>query len=117
MKYAVKDAAEKRPGTELLLSFFFNGRGSELQKLPIGLFCLILRQLLEKVPHLPLRLVQAIKRKEESVQNCELNQLFEMFDDSLRSVLEKYTVRIFIDALDECREDSVYEVVNLLQGL
>lgn len=50
VKYA-KDALPPIYGKEtLVFSFFFHGRGRELQKTPIGLFQCLLHQLLKRVP-------------------------------------------------------------------
>ena len=49
LKYAFK--AAKRNGEGLILaSFFFHGRGSLVQKSPLGLFRSLLHQILQQVP-------------------------------------------------------------------
>src|ERR1700730_14373799 len=68
MKYAFrqfKTIAEKTSTGEILVSFFFHGRGSELQNSLLGLFRSILHQLLEEVPHLLSSLVHASKKAGE----------------------------------------------------
>ncbi|UPL04109.1 hypothetical protein LCI18_015043 [Fusarium solani-melongenae] len=113
----------------LILSFFFHGRGSELQKTPLGLFRSLLHQLLR----------QASKALEDKdllsifQQRCETigkpgekwqwhpSELPRLFESSLPKVLETYLVWLFVDALDECGKENAVKLVkvfkSLLQGL
>ncbi|RYC80572.1 hypothetical protein BFJ63_vAg16546 [Fusarium oxysporum f. sp. narcissi] len=111
----------------LILSFFFHGRGTELQKTPLGLFRSLLHQLLCQVPEALTDLVTTFQQRCETVGKpgekwqwhpCELPRFFEL---SLPKVLEARPVWLFVDALDECGQKNAVQLVrefkSLLQGL
>ncbi|KAG8409181.1 hypothetical protein J3459_017669 [Metarhizium acridum] len=68
LRYALKKAAG-RPGTgdnPLILSFFFHGRGTELQKTPLGFYRSLLYQLRE-MPDALSDVVDTFKQRCETV--------------------------------------------------
>ncbi|PPJ50689.1 hypothetical protein CBER1_07709 [Cercospora berteroae] len=90
------------------LHFYFNARGEQLEKFFMGLYRSLLVQLVDLAP--------------ESAH--ELNALAIPFDLSqLQSVLTSVILNIdrqiwlFIDALDECREGDVRDLIDFLDGL
>jgi ankyrin repeat protein/nucleoside-triphosphatase THEP1 len=119
IKHTVRNYEKVRPSEDLLVSFFFHGRGSELQKSPLGLFRSILYQLLKLVPNMLSGVVQAFKdESERRVEKVwQLSELVELFETSLAKILRKYVLRIFIDALDECGEEAAKKVVSNLQDI
>ena len=124
LKYALQNIAQIEPAARvLLISFFFHGRGTELQKTPLGLFRSILHQLLEKAPGLLSNLVQHFKNKRNTKGtpgedwDWHLAELEDIIKASLPKVLGKYSIRIFVDALDECQEEAAIEVVEKLRNL
>ncbi|KAH8744343.1 Het-eN, partial [Hyaloscypha sp. PMI_1271] len=103
----------------LALSFFFHGRGVELERTPLGLFRSLLHQVLRQVPDALPDLVSTFQARCESEgepgrewqwHQIEL-QLF--FESSLLTVLETRSVWLFVDALDESGEENA---VNLVQN-
>ncbi|KAH7112235.1 hypothetical protein B0J13DRAFT_659322 [Dactylonectria estremocensis] len=91
----------------LILSFFFHGRGSELQKTPLGLFRSLLHQLLRQLP--------------EALTDLHPRELPRLLESSLPKVLGTRPVWLFVDALDECGQKNAGKLVrvfkSLLQGL
>jgi hypothetical protein len=111
------------PNKVLLISFFFHGRGTELQKTPLGLFRTILHQLLAKAPSSFSDLVQTFKERCDTMGNpgekwnWRLAELQDIIEASLPKILGKYSIRIFVDALDECQREAAIEVVKRFQNL
>ncbi|KAF4338216.1 ankyrin repeat-containing protein [Fusarium beomiforme] len=110
-----------------ILSFFFHGRGSELQKTPLGLFRSLLHQLLRQFPETLSDLVDTFQQRCEFVGKpgeqwqWHLHELQRFFKSSLLKVLETRPLWLFVDALDECGKESGVRLVRefkvLLQGL
>ncbi|SCO78519.1 uncharacterized protein FRV6_02732 [Fusarium oxysporum] len=107
----------------LILSFFFHGRGSELQKTPLGLFQSLLHQLLRHVPKALTDLVDTFQQRCETAGKPgeqwrwhprELHQFFEL---SLLKVLETRPVWLFVDALDECGKENAVELADKFHSL
>lgn len=123
MKYAL-DALPSLYGTDTLaISFYFHGRGHELQKNPIGLFRSLLHQLLKRVPGALPDLIHHFedKRKTEGEPGekwqWHLQSLQAFLKSSLPRILKKFPVMLFIDALDECGENSAVELIGFLKRL
>jgi hypothetical protein len=90
------------------LYFYFNARGAQLERSFLGLYRSLLVQLIDSVPELA----------------HELDALDTHFDvPKLQSVLSsailslRTQVWLFVDALDECREGDVRELIEFLVGL
>ncbi|KAH7228874.1 hypothetical protein BKA60DRAFT_590008 [Fusarium oxysporum] len=111
----------------LILSFFFHGRGSELQKAPLGLFRSLLHQLLLQISEELTDLVAIFQQRCESIGKpgeqwqWHPRELLRFFESSLLNVLRTRPVWLFVDALDECGQKNAVELVrdfkSLLRGL
>ncbi|KAJ4100681.1 hypothetical protein NW761_003667 [Fusarium oxysporum] len=111
----------------LIVSFFFHGRGSELQKTPLGFFRSLLYQLLRQVPEALTDLIDTFQQRCESVGKpgeewqWHPRELPRLFESSLLKVLRTCPVWLFVDALDECGQRNAVKLVrefkSLLQGL
>ncbi|EXL65836.1 hypothetical protein FOPG_17959 [Fusarium oxysporum f. sp. conglutinans race 2 54008] len=111
----------------LIVSFFFHGRGSELQKTPMGLFRSLLYQLLRQVPEALTYIMDTFQQRCETVGKpgekwqWHPRELPRFFESSLPKVLEARPVWLFVDALDECGQRNAVKLVrefkSLLQGL
>ncbi|KAM6529650.1 hypothetical protein FALCPG4_007779 [Fusarium falciforme] len=110
----------------LILSFFFHGRGTELQRTPLGLFRSLLHQL-RKVSDALSDIVDTFQQRCETVGKpgeewqWHPRELQRFFESSLLKVLKTRLVWLFVDALDECGQKNavnlVQEFKSLLQGL
>ncbi|KAM5349335.1 hypothetical protein ACJ41O_005840 [Fusarium nematophilum] len=113
--------------SDLILSFFFHGRGANLQRTPLGLFQSLLHQLLCKVPDALQDLVATFQQRCETVGKpgekwqWHPRELPRLFESSLPKILRTRPVWLFIDALDECGQKNAVKLVrefkSLLQGL
>ncbi|RYO94460.1 hypothetical protein DL762_000556 [Monosporascus cannonballus] len=129
LQYALKNVmvASNTGDRALVLSFFFHGRGAELQKTPLGLFRSLLHQLLSQVPDALSDLVKIFQERREKMGEpgekwkWHLRELHDSFESLLPKVLERRPVWLFVDALDECGEEDAVRLAlefrSLLNGL
>ncbi|KAK2933588.1 Ankyrin repeat [Fusarium oxysporum f. sp. vasinfectum] len=123
MKYAL-DALPSIYGTDTLaISFFFHGRGHELQRTPVGLFRSLLHQLLKRVPGAVPDLINHFEGKQTTEGEFgekwqwHLQPLQALLKSSLPRILKRFPVMLFIDALDECGEQPAVELIGHLKHL
>ncbi|KAK2595146.1 hypothetical protein QQS21_007106 [Conoideocrella luteorostrata] len=121
--------AEKLPGiseSTLILSFFFHGRGTELQRSPLGLF----RSLLFQLKEVNGALSEAVDTFQYRCKNIgkpgkawqwHLRDVQDFFKSSLMKALQTQPICLLIDALDECGKESAIRLIEvfklLLEGL
>ncbi|KAK3371759.1 hypothetical protein B0T24DRAFT_579192, partial [Lasiosphaeria ovina] len=121
LKYAL-DKYETRDGA-LVLSFFFHGRGDELQRTPLGLWRSLLHQVLRQAPGALQDLVDEFetKRKQNGKPgegwHWHEEELWPFFKSSLSKVLKTRPVWLFIDALDECGKENAVRLVGIFKSL
>jgi ankyrin repeat protein len=121
LKYALENHAAKQG--ELILSFFFHGRGDKLQRSPFGCFRSLLHQVLGKTPHALLDLVHTFDKRCKEVGEFDVKwqwhpeELGRFFESSLPRVLKTRSVWLFIDALDECGKGDAVKLVQRFKSL
>lgn len=108
MKVAVQYA--RQPGKcscSIVLEFYFNARGSAIERSPLGLFRSLLCQLLSEIRPFPEDLLSYFQAKEANRQQWkwELEDVKRSFFDLLKRCKYK-NIKILIDAKDECDEDE-----------
>lgn len=114
---------QHEPPTHTIASFFFHGRGSNMQQSLLGLFRSILHQLSLTLPQLASKLTAIfLDRKSRmgtvgSSWDWTAAELQEIFSDHLRTASLERRTWIFLDALDEAGETVALELVSLLQDL
>ena len=103
----------------IVMSFFFNARGGDLEKSTPGLYRSLLLQLLEKAPETHNILdfygtfgFNAIKETD----GWPNEMLREAFTRATQKLGEKRLV-CYIDALDECPEDDVRDMISFFEEL
>ncbi|UPK94202.1 hypothetical protein LCI18_005137 [Fusarium solani-melongenae] len=117
MKFIYREMKTKRsPGDAITASFFFYARGEDLEKSIQGMYRSLLLQLLEGYPDL-----QNVLDDAEFIPRCQtgcppLNVLKDLFHNAV-SNLGQRTFTCFIDALDECDEQQVMEMVCYFEEL
>jgi AAA ATPase domain len=120
MKEAFRRTEKSMGGTSTTTAgFFFNARGTEqLEKTPLGLFRSVLHQVLQQDLRTLARLAVAYQRKKQ------FNRTLSWYRDELQNFLmETYTTAdsrpsiIFIDALDECDENEVRDLIDFFRTL
>jgi hypothetical protein len=111
MKLAVKHA-DQEFSNDLRISFFFNAKGTFLEKSLEGMYRTLLYQLLVQCPELE-RVFhgRTLNPTTWSVELLEAN-----FRDSVLQ-LESKQLTCHIDALDECEESDVRGLVEFFEGL
>ncbi|KAL8402589.1 hypothetical protein RB596_009093 [Gaeumannomyces avenae] len=123
LKYAL-DSRERMPGPrDLILSFFFHGRGDELQRTSLGLYRSLLHQVLSQVPDALPDFVDTFEKncKEMGKPGDEwqwhLQELQRFFELSLPKVLKTRQVWLFVDALDECSKENAVDLAEWFESL
>lgn len=108
--------------TALILSFFFHGRGTELQKTPLGLFQSLLYQL-SQVSDALSDLVATFQQRCETVGKPDEKwqwhprELQRFFESSLLNILRTRPVWLFVDALDECGKENAVKLVEDFESM
>lgn len=110
MKYAL-DIAQKRDDGNIIASFFFNARGQPLEKSAEGMYRSLLRQVLSKLPHL------YSDRSHIKQQIWSVETLQTMLQTSVLALKPEEHLVLYIDALDECVQDEVRDVVGDFEEL
>ena len=126
LKYALQTLERKEPSLPnklSTLSFFFHGRGAEIQRNTLGFFRSLLFQLLERFPSPFSDVVRIFKDRCDKIGkpgnkwNWHPQELQDLLKASLPKVLEKCPILIMVDALDECGEKEAVKLVGCFQRL
>lgn len=98
-------------------SFFFNARGDILEKSVIGMYRSLLLQLLEGFPDLQTVLNDPDLIPTQGQNSCpSLNVLKDLLHKAV-SLLGQRSFTCFIDALDECDEQQVRDMIEYFEDL
>jgi ankyrin repeat protein len=123
MKFAVTEM-HRRKSRELVTSFFIHGRGSLLQKTPLGVFRALLNSVLKFFPEYLSRLTERFEDQERRLGSYQdgrwewdVNELRELMTEILTKGTKNKPLVIFIDALDECGEDYAKFLLVYFRGL
>jgi ankyrin repeat protein len=110
MKWAFQYAQKSR-GDDTLISFFFNARGEGLEKSTEGMYRSLLAQLLEKVPEL-----QSVLDKQRQRDSWPVGMLSGLFREAVMA-LGNDRLTCYIDALDECGEAEIRNMIEVFEEL
>ncbi|KAK5626777.1 hypothetical protein RRF57_002492 [Xylaria bambusicola] len=115
MKYLYQNAI--RAKSRLVLKFFFNARGNMLEYSTEGLYRSLLWQLLAELPasrvNSPaLRHLCAL----DGSTSWPIETLKEAFNTALMNA-SSHEVYCFVDALDECAEDAVRDMISFFEDI
>ncbi|KAI5920506.1 hypothetical protein F4810DRAFT_416062 [Camillea tinctor] len=113
MKYLLGQA--QRAKGLLTLSFFFNARGEMLEKSTCGMYQSLLLQLLEKDRSLQPICCRKVTSHLYSNNEWDLEVLQDLLDIAITN--HSGPLRLFIDALDECDETEVREMLSFFNQL
>ncbi|KAI0478139.1 hypothetical protein F4859DRAFT_478707 [Xylaria cf. heliscus] len=123
LQYALSNAIKMFGDGPLILSFFFHGRGVELQKTPIGFFRSLLHQLLYHVPNSLSELVTMFEKRCKDMGEpnedwkWHSRELLEFIKSSLSTILRDRSVWLFVDALDECGKENAVGLAENFKAL
>ncbi|KAF1998124.1 ankyrin [Amniculicola lignicola CBS 123094] len=112
-----KNSAKSDPNA-LVASFFFNARGEQLERCTTGVYRSLLWQLFEKAPDLQEILGEFDTNTRRIIQSKGWQQ--EILKETLGDVVERLgcrTLQIFIDALDECDDEDVADMISFLEDI
>ncbi|KAK3987982.1 hypothetical protein QBC44DRAFT_111760 [Cladorrhinum sp. PSN332] len=120
MKHAVCKAEDQHRGAQITVaSFFFNARGAaNLEKTPPGLYRSILYQVLSQDTRSLCRLSPVFQRKTAPPTAIRWNK--PELQDLLRKIFAATDAKpaiIFIDAMDECNDNEVRDLVSFFKNL
>ncbi|KAL3296536.1 Pfs domain-containing protein [Colletotrichum asianum] len=106
MKYAFSRAGWKTANNAAVISFFFNARGGSLEKSTEGMHRSLLLQLLEKLPEL-----------QEVLEGASTGGFLRSGSQTWIAKLGQRQVTCFIDALDECDEIEIRQMLDFFEDL
>jgi ankyrin repeat protein len=110
MKWAFQ-YAQKSHEEDTLISFFFNARGEGLERSTEGMYRSLLAQLLEKVPRL-----QSVLDKQRQRDSWPIEMLSGLFHEAIIA-LGNDRLTCYIDALDECSEAEIRNMIEVFEEL
>ncbi|KAK3075879.1 hypothetical protein LTR53_000453 [Teratosphaeriaceae sp. CCFEE 6253] len=115
MKSAHAQAVKQRHQEETIVSFFFNARGGELEESIVGMYRSILFGILSSAEDL-----QQLLDLPMSQQGGSAVWTVDSLQTLLSAVVSRLSprrLRCFVDALDECDEDQIREMVDFFEKL
>ena len=114
MKFAYANG-KKIMADAIVISFFFNARGGDLEKSVLGMYRSLLFQLLEKLPDIqdPFKLLGP-SGSDDFDRDIETAKI--LFSCVVKR-LGRHRLTCFIDALDECKEDEARDMVAFFESL
>jgi len=125
LKYSLRTIPTMEPPSwkSSTISFFFHGRGAEIQKTAVGLYRSLLYQLLERFPNAVSNVVRTFESRCAGIGSpgekwkWHVQELRDFVESSLATILEESAIRIFVDALDECGEEEARRLVRGFEHL
>ena len=117
VKFAVSNARKTRAETAII-SFFFNARGEDLEKSTLGMYRSLLYQILNSFPDLQsvLDCLRPNVLREGERYRWEKDDLQNLFTAAIQNLGQR-RLMCFIDALDECEEDQIRDLMAFLEHL
>ena len=118
MKFAFTCANNKAANYTATVSFFFNARGGELEKSTVGMYRSLLHQLLIRMPDLQKLLdnPDLCPQSRSGLPTWDIQTLRHLFSDATAKLGQRQLI-CFIDALDECNELQVEDMVDNFEDL
>ncbi|KAI5460503.1 Pfs, NB-ARC and ankyrin domain protein [Mariannaea sp. PMI_226] len=116
MKFALAHA-RRNMKDKIIVSFFFNARGDDLEKSTTGLYRSMLLQLLEKVPDIQhVFWSLAPESLDGERHHWSVEALKSLLEQAVQG-LGKSQIVCFIDALDECDEEQIRDMISFFEPL
>ncbi|KAL8981159.1 MAG: hypothetical protein Q9205_003973 [Flavoplaca limonia] len=115
LKFAVQSVRKTRT-TAIVICFFFNARGEDLEKSTLGMYRSLLSQLLRAFPDIQDILDNFTTGQDAQTFDWQINSLQILFAAAIRRLGERHLI-CFIDALDESDEDQIRDLVVFLEAL
>jgi ankyrin repeat protein len=115
MKFALANACKTIKAC-ITISFFFNARGEDIEKSTIGTYRSLLLQLLERLPA-PQCVFDSLNLPASSI-STDYRWSVEVLKKLLKQVIQNLgesSVVCFIDALDECEEQQIRDMISFFE--
>jgi ankyrin repeat protein len=117
MKFALM-SARKTMKDSILASFFFNARGGDMEKSTIGAYRSLLLQLLERLPALQSVFSSLGLSTSSSGTDYQWNvESLKMLVEQAIRALGESSVVCFVDALDECEEEQIRDMIQFFEHI
>ena len=113
------DANARKERTEaVVISFFFNARGEDLEKSTLGMYRSLLYQLFKALPDLQVVLDRVGSTLSQDGDSCiwTIDDLQSLFAAAVQKLQQRRLI-CFIDALDECGEDQIRDLLAFIIDL
>jgi hypothetical protein len=118
VKFADTSAVEDMSSDGIIVSFYFNARGTNLEKSTEGLYRSVLCQLMDEVNEAGRAgLARALRPHKCNPDGHWTHAVLQLFFTIIATSLHSRPLVVFIDALDECRDDEVREMLHYLEDL
>jgi ankyrin repeat protein len=125
LKFALSKQRDMPSATDrdLVLCFFFHGRGDALQRAPLGLFRSLLHQILKQIPGALSDLVDSYQEKCREIGDpseawqWHPEELWHFLEASVPRILGARPIWLFVDALDECGEADAVDLAMKFKSL
>jgi ankyrin repeat protein len=116
MKFVYLETKKAKKRSMAVVSFFFNARGDYLERSISGMYRSLLLQLLQEFPDLQSVLdnTDIVPRNQHDCP--DLNVLKELFSNAVMALGQR-CFTCFVDALDECDEMEVRDMVQFFEDL
>ncbi|KAH7115263.1 pfs domain-containing protein [Dendryphion nanum] len=120
MKFVLANAYKMMKG-KIMISFFFNARGEEIEKTTIGTYRSLLLQILKQLPALQkvfeLPGVPELDSSDSNIHHhWEIETLKKLLEQAILGLGESSVV-CFIDALDECDEEQIRDMISFFESV
>lgn len=117
VKYALARMRKEMKST-VIISFLFYARGEALEKSTQGMYRSLLFQLLTAIPGLQRVFISLVSGKQKDSENYEwdVEELKTILAFAIENLGEQH-LTYFINALDECEEDQMRDMVGFLEHL
>ncbi|KAL1862114.1 hypothetical protein Plec18170_000938 [Paecilomyces lecythidis] len=102
----------------VIIAFFFNARGEEMERSVLGMYQSLLYQLLDRVPDLQnvFDSLQLMHPTDVDSHQWDVETLQSLFTAAIEKLAQRPLI-CFIDALDECEEDQVRDMISFFEQL
>lgn len=107
----IRDQLVSPMGNVVIIHFFFNARGADLEKTTLGMYRSLLLQLLKARPK-----ARTVLNNISSTHEWTINSLETMLESAVQN-LQRTTIICLIDALDECGTSQARDMVSFFNRL
>ncbi|KAL8995955.1 MAG: hypothetical protein Q9169_004428 [Polycauliona sp. 2 TL-2023] len=115
LKFAVQ-SIRRSMKKAVIICFFFNARGEDLEKSTLGMYRSLISQLLRGLPDLQEVLDNLNAFHDAETFDWQIDRLQDLFATAVQRLGERHLI-CFIDALDESDEDEIRDLVKFLETL